>query len=76
MDNRERSKVKFSGWFHGRALGRTGYFNPCFHVQYLRAVLRYRASKDRSYAGDQMYAGFRDNPKTQESQATAGAGQQ
>jgi tetratricopeptide (TPR) repeat protein len=45
------------------------HFSPCFHVQGLRVMLRYRPSKDTSYTGDLIYAGFRDD-LTQESKAT------
>lgn len=37
------------------------HFSPCFHVQGLRAMLRYNASKDPSYTGDLVYVGFRDD---------------
>jgi len=37
------------------------HFSPCFHVQGLRAMLRYNASKDPSYTGDLIYVGFRDD---------------
>jgi len=36
------------------------HFTPCFHVQGLRAVLKYRPPKDNTYAGDLVGAGFRD----------------
>ena len=50
------------------------HFSPCFHVQGLRAMLRYNAAKDPSYAGDLMYVGFRDDlpdPKRPTSEAAA-----
>ncbi|HWY22878.1 MAG TPA: DUF1570 domain-containing protein [Candidatus Acidoferrum sp.] len=37
------------------------HFTPCFHVDGLRAVVRYRVSADKSYSGDLMILGFRDN---------------
>ena len=37
------------------------HFSPCFHVQGLRAMVRYNPTKDQSYAGDLVYAGFRDD---------------
>ena len=37
------------------------HFSPCFHVQGLRAMVRYVPSKDGSYTGDLYYAGFRDD---------------
>jgi hypothetical protein len=37
------------------------HFTPCFHVTGLRAVARYKVSADKSYAGDLMILGFRDN---------------
>jgi tetratricopeptide (TPR) repeat protein len=37
------------------------HFSPCFHVQGLRAVVRYKSTTDDSYSGDLVYAGFRDN---------------
>lgn len=36
------------------------HFTPCFHVEGLRAMLRYHPAKDSSYAGDLLYVGFRD----------------
>ena len=51
------------------------HFSPCFHVQGLRVMVRYKPAKDGSYSGDLLYAGFRDDlqspPKT--SAALAGA---
>jgi tetratricopeptide (TPR) repeat protein len=37
------------------------HFTPCFHVDGLRAVARYKVSSDKSYAGDILSLGFRDN---------------
>ena len=37
------------------------HFTPCFHVQGLPAMLRYKPPKDSSYSGDLVYAGFRDS---------------
>jgi hypothetical protein len=37
------------------------HFSPCFHVQGLRVVLKYKPPKDNSYTGDLVYAGFRDD---------------
>ena len=37
------------------------HFSPCFHVQSLRAMVRYTSAKDKSYYGDLVYAGFRDD---------------
>lgn len=37
------------------------HFTPCFHVDGLRAVARYKVSADKSYAGDLVNVGFRDN---------------
>lgn len=36
------------------------HFTPCFHVEGLRAMLRYHPTKDSTYAGDLLYVGFRD----------------
>jgi tetratricopeptide (TPR) repeat protein len=49
------------------------HFTPCFHVQGLRAMLRYNASKDPSYTGDLIYAGFRDDLPAPNSPATSQA---
>jgi tetratricopeptide (TPR) repeat protein len=49
------------------------HFSPCFHVQGLRAMLRYNPSKDPSYAGDLIYVGFRDDLGLQVSPATTQA---
>jgi tetratricopeptide (TPR) repeat protein len=51
------------------------HFSPCFHVQGLRVMLRYKPVKDSSYSGDLVYAGFRDDllgpPKNPGTQASA-----
>jgi hypothetical protein len=51
------------------------HFSPCFHVQGLRVMIRYKPGKDQSYAGDLVYAGFRDDlgaqPKTAATHASA-----
>jgi tetratricopeptide (TPR) repeat protein len=50
------------------------HFNPCVHVQHLRAVLHYNASKDPAYTGDLIYVGFRDDlPLTNPATAQASA---
>jgi tetratricopeptide (TPR) repeat protein len=49
------------------------HFSPCFHVQGLRAMLRYKVSKDPSYTGDLIYVGFRDDLGPQISPATTQA---
>jgi hypothetical protein len=49
------------------------HFSPCFHVQGLRAMLRFNASKDHSYTGDLIYVGFRDDLGPQLGAATAQA---
>jgi tetratricopeptide (TPR) repeat protein len=36
------------------------HFTPCFHVQGLQAMVRFKPAKDTSYTGDLIYAGFRD----------------
>jgi hypothetical protein len=51
------------------------HFTPCYHVQGLRAVLKYKPAKDSSYEGDLVVAGFRDDraaaPTTTAVEATA-----
>lgn len=50
------------------------HFSPCFHVQGVRAMLRYNSAQDPSYAGDLMYVGFRDDlpePRRPTSEAAA-----
>jgi tetratricopeptide (TPR) repeat protein len=37
------------------------HFTPCFHVDGLRAVVHYKVSPDKSYKGDLVNIGFRDN---------------
>ena len=37
------------------------HFTPCFHVDGLRAVARYKVSSDKSYTGDLLNVGLRDN---------------
>lgn len=49
------------------------HFSPCFHVQGLRAMLRYNSSKDPSYTGELIYVGFRDDLGPQVSSATTQA---
>jgi len=49
------------------------HFSPCFHVQGLRVMLRYNASKDSSYTGDLIYVGFRDDLGLQVSPSTTQA---
>jgi tetratricopeptide (TPR) repeat protein len=50
------------------------HFTPCFHVQGLRVKVRYKPSKDSSYAGDLIYAGFRDDPAEPASAAPSDGG--
>lgn len=45
------------------------HFNPCFHVQGLRASVKYKPAKDDSYAGDLVSAGFREDLPVQSSSA-------
>lgn len=49
------------------------HFSPCFHVQGLRAMLRYNLSTDPSYTGDLIYVGFRDDLGPQAVAATTQA---
>jgi tetratricopeptide (TPR) repeat protein len=37
------------------------HFTPCFHVDGLRAVARYKPSADKAYTGDLIILGLRDN---------------
>ena len=37
------------------------HYNPCFHMAGLRAVVRYKPAADKSYAGDALNVGFRDD---------------
>jgi tetratricopeptide (TPR) repeat protein len=37
------------------------HFTACFHLDGLRAVVRYKVSSDKTYAGDLVSAGFRDH---------------
>jgi hypothetical protein len=37
------------------------HFTPCFHVNGLRAVVKYKAISNASYTGDLLNVGFRDN---------------
>jgi hypothetical protein len=37
------------------------HFTACFHLDGLRAVVKYKVSADKSYAGDMVSAGFRDH---------------
>ena len=37
------------------------HFTACFHLDGLRAVVRYKVSSDKTYAGDLVRVGFRDH---------------
>ncbi|MFY9560508.1 MAG: DUF1570 domain-containing protein [Terriglobales bacterium] len=37
------------------------HFTPCFHVTGLRAAVRYKPASDKSYTGDVVTLGFRDD---------------
>jgi tetratricopeptide (TPR) repeat protein len=37
------------------------HFSPCFHVSGLRAVVYFKPTSDKSYAGDLVTVGFRDD---------------
>jgi tetratricopeptide (TPR) repeat protein len=37
------------------------HFTPCFHVAGLRAVVHYKPSSDKSYIGEMVNVGFRDD---------------
>jgi tetratricopeptide (TPR) repeat protein len=37
------------------------HFTPCYHVTGLRALVKYKASTDKTYDGDMLVVGFRDN---------------
>jgi tetratricopeptide (TPR) repeat protein len=50
------------------------HFTPCFHVDGLRAVARYKVSADKSYAGDLVSVGFRDNLSSSVKATTAAVG--
>ena len=51
------------------------HFSPCFHVQGLRAMVRYNPARDQSYAGDLVYAGFRDDLDLSPKQTASESGQ-
>jgi tetratricopeptide (TPR) repeat protein len=50
------------------------HFSPCFHVNGLRVIVRYKPSSDKSYAGDLSYAGFRDDLQSRSNTVTAATG--
>ncbi len=50
------------------------HFNPCFHVDGLRAVANYKVSADKAYAGDLMILGLRDNLSPAAKATTAAVG--
>jgi hypothetical protein len=50
------------------------HFSPCFHVNGLRAIVRYKPSSDKAYAGDLSYAGFRDDLQSRSKTVTAATG--
>jgi hypothetical protein len=37
------------------------HFTPCFHVVGLRAMVHYKPSSDKSFTGDLLNVGFRDD---------------
>ena len=37
------------------------HFTPCYHTTGLRAVVQYKPAADKSYAGDLVFFGFRDD---------------
>jgi len=48
------------------------HFTPCYHTIGLRAVVQYKPAADKSYAGDVVFFGFRDDlPPAPASAATA-----
>ena len=50
------------------------HFTPCFHVDGLRVMLHYKPARDQSYAGDLIYAGFREDvilPRSASAEASA-----
>ncbi|HET8827255.1 MAG TPA: hypothetical protein VFM77_19085, partial [Terriglobales bacterium] len=62
--NGQQEKFKSTGFpvgFSDTLWVGSDHFSPCFHVQGLRAMLRYNLSKDPSYSGDLVYVGFRDD---------------
>ena len=47
------------------------HFTACYHTTGLRAVVRYKPAADKSYTGDAVSLGFRDDlPAVQPSPAT------
>jgi tetratricopeptide (TPR) repeat protein len=48
------------------------HFTPCYHTTGLRAVVQYKPAADKSYTGDVVFFGFRDDlPAAPASTATA-----
>jgi hypothetical protein len=37
------------------------HFTPCYHTTGLRAVVQYKPAADKSYTGDVVFFGFRDD---------------
>jgi hypothetical protein len=50
------------------------HFTPCFHVNRLRAVAHHKVSADKSYSGELVSIGFRDNLSPAAKSATADVG--
>ena len=50
------------------------HFIPCFHVNGLRAVAHHKVSADKSYSGELVSIGFRDNLSPAAKSATADVG--
>ncbi len=50
------------------------HFSPCYHVQGLRAVVRYKSASDSLQTRDLIYAGYRDDLSIPKSAATHAGG--
>jgi hypothetical protein len=51
----------FNGGFSDTLWFGSDHYTPCLHMAGLRAVVRYKPSVDKSYTGDALNVGFRDD---------------
>jgi hypothetical protein len=49
------------------------HFTPCYHTIGVRAVVRYKTASDKSYTGDTVSVGFRDDLRPSQSPGTVAA---
>ena len=63
----------FKGGFSDTLWFGSDHYTPCFHMAGLRAVVRYKPAADKSYTGDALNVGFRDDLPPVENPGTVAA---